>query len=115
MVLGKIRKLNPSVDTSSKVLPALRLVGYSFQAGKGRFESTSQEILKEEGLTPKDFYIRDMQELSAKGGFRQSVLWCKEFIHSGSLHVSFKLPKGSYATTLLREIMKPNSPIESGF
>ncbi|MFZ0554233.1 MAG: tRNA pseudouridine(13) synthase TruD [Nitrososphaeraceae archaeon] len=114
-VLGKIRKLNPSVDTSSKVLPALRLVGYSFQAGKGRFESTSQEILKEEGLTPKDFYIRDMQELSAKGGFRQSVLWCKEFIHSGSLHVSFKLPKGSYATTLLREIMKPNSPIESGF
>ena len=114
-VLGKIRKLNPSVDTSSKVLPALRLVGYSFQAGKGRFESTSQEILKEEGLTPKDFYIRDMQELSVKGGFRQSVLWCKEFIHSGSLHVSFKLPKGSYATTLLREIMKPNSPIESGF
>ena len=114
-VLGKIRKLNPSVDTSSKVLPALRLVGYSFQAGKGRFESTSQEILKEEGLTPRDFYIRDMQELSAKGGFRQSVLWCKEFIHSGSLHVSFKLPKGSYATTLLREIMKPNSPIESGF
>jgi tRNA pseudouridine13 synthase len=114
-VLGKIRKLNPSVDTSSTVLPALRLVGYSFQAGKGRFESTSQKILKEEGLTPRDFYIRDMQELSAKGGFRQSVLWCKGLIHSGSLHISFKLPKGSYATTLLREIMKPDSPIEAGF
>jgi tRNA pseudouridine13 synthase len=114
-VLGKIRKLNPSIDTSSTVLPALRLVGYTFQTGKGRFESTSQKILKEEGLTPRDFYIRDMQELSAKGGFRQSVLWCKGFSHFGSLHISFKLPKGSYATTLLREIMKPDSPIEAGF
>jgi tRNA pseudouridine13 synthase len=114
-VLGKVRKVNPTIDTSSTVLPALRLVGYSFQPGKGRFESTSQVILKEEGLTPRDFYIRDMQELSAKGGFRQSVLWCKGFNHSGSLHVSFKLPKGSYATTLLREIIKPDSPIEAGF
>ena len=114
-VLGKVRKVNPTTDTSSTVLPALRLVGYSFQPGKGRFESTSQGILKEEGLTPRDFYIRDLQELSAKGGFRQSVLWCKGFNHSGSLHVSFKLPKGSYATTLLREIIKPDSPIEAGF
>lgn len=114
-VLGRIRKLNPSIDTYSTVLPALRLVGYSFQTGRGRFESTSEKILKEEGLTPRDFYIKDMQELSAKGGFRQSVLWCKGFNYSGPLQMSFKLPKGSYATTLLREIMKPDSPIESGF
>jgi tRNA pseudouridine13 synthase len=114
-VLGKIRKLSPSSDASSTVLPAIRLVGYSFQAGKGRFESTSHKILREEGLVPKNFHIKDMQELSAKGGFRQSVLWCKGFSHSGSLFISFKLPKGSYATTLLREIMKPGSPIEAGF
>lgn len=114
-VLGKIRKLNASTDTLSTVLPALRLVGYSFQTGKGRFESTSQKILKEEELAPRDFYVRDMDELSVKGGFRQSVLWCKGFSYSGSLQISFKLPKGSYATTLLREIMKPDSPIDSGF
>lgn len=114
-ILGKIRKLNPSTDVASAVLPALRLVGYSFHIGKGRFESTSQKILKDEGLTPRDFYIRDMQELSVKGGFRQSVLWCKGFNYSGCLQISFKLPKGSYATTLLREIMKPCSPIEAGF
>lgn len=114
-VLGKIRKLNASTDTPSTVLPALRLVGYSFQAGKGRFESTSLKILKEEGLVPRDFYIRDMHELSVSGGFRQSVLWCKEFNYTGSLQISFKLPKGSYATTLLREIMKPDCPIDAGF
>lgn len=114
-VLGKIRKPNASTDTPSTVLPALRLVGYSFQAGKGRFESTSQKILKEEGLAPRDFYIRDMHELSVSGGFRQSVLWCKGFNYTGALQISFKLPKGSYATTLLREIMKPDSPIDAGF
>jgi tRNA(Glu) U13 pseudouridine synthase TruD len=29
--------------------------------------------------------------------------------------LSFKLPKGSYATILLRELMKPKDPIRSGF
>jgi tRNA(Glu) U13 pseudouridine synthase TruD len=33
----------------------------------------------------------------------------------GPLAASFKLPKGSYATTLLREIIKPEDPIKSGF
>jgi tRNA(Glu) U13 pseudouridine synthase TruD len=31
------------------------------------------------------------------------------------LELSFKLPKGSYATTLLREVIKPQDPIRSGF
>lgn len=113
--LGKIRRLNPSTDTRSSVLPAIRLVGYSFQAGKGRFESITHKILGEEGLTPRDFYVKDMQELSTQGGFRQSVLWCKNFSYSGSLVVNFKLPKGSYATTLLRELMKPDCPTDVGF
>lgn len=114
-ILGRIRRLNPSIDADSTVLPAIRLVGYSFQAGRGRFESTTHKILEEEGLTPKDFYVKEMQELSTQGGFRQSVLWCRGFSHSGSLLISFRLPKGSYATTLLREIMKPDCPIEVGF
>jgi tRNA(Glu) U13 pseudouridine synthase TruD len=31
------------------------------------------------------------------------------------LELSFKLPKGSYATTLLRELIKPIDPIKAGF
>jgi tRNA pseudouridine13 synthase len=68
-----------------------------------------------EGVTPREFYIKEMQELSAQGGFRQAPLWCKDFEFKGSLTVSFKLPKGSYATTLLRELMKPEDPIRVGF
>jgi tRNA(Glu) U13 pseudouridine synthase TruD len=39
----------------------------------------------------------------------------KDFSYSGSIMVNFKIPVGSYATILLRELMKPTSPTNSGF
>jgi tRNA pseudouridine13 synthase len=115
LAFGKIRKFNPITDVGSRVVPALRLVGYSFQAGKGRFELITRKIMDEENITPGDFYIKEMQELSNPGGFRQASLCCRDFTYTGSLILSFKLPKGSYATTLLREIIKPKDPIFAGF
>jgi tRNA pseudouridine13 synthase len=56
-----------------------------------------------------------MQELSQQVGFRQAPLWCRDFHFAKPFVVSFKLPKGSYATTLLRELMKPEDPIKAGF
>jgi len=114
-VFGRIRKYNPSTDLISQTVPAIRLIGYTFQPGKGRFDKITEEIMSTEGITPREFYIKEMQELSAQGGFRQAPLWSKDFRFRGSLTVSFKLPKGSYATTLLRELMKPNDPIRAGF
>src|SRR5919107_4814995 len=38
LTFGKIRKFSPAIDSNARVIPALRLVGYSFQPGKGRFE-----------------------------------------------------------------------------
>jgi tRNA pseudouridine13 synthase len=92
------------------------MAGYTFQPGKGRFETITKGLLEHEGIVPKDFYIKEMQELSQQGGFRQTPLWCKDFaVASSPLRVSFKLPKGSYATTLLRELIKPSEPIAAGF
>jgi tRNA pseudouridine13 synthase len=71
--------------------------------------------LKEENLTPKDFYLKDMQELSVEGGFRQLPLMVNDFSYSGNLVINFKIPVGSYATILLRELMKPTNPTKSGF
>jgi tRNA pseudouridine13 synthase len=105
-------------DTNSKarLVPAIRMAGYTFQSGKGRFENITTAILQEEEIVAKDFYIKEMQELSHQGGFRQAPLWCADFWYKRDpLIVSFKLPKGSYATTLLREIIKPDDPIKSGF
>jgi tRNA pseudouridine13 synthase len=114
VTFGRIIKYSP--DSKTKLVPAIRMAGYSFQPGKGRFENITSAILQEEEVAPKDFYIKEMQELSHQGGFRQALLWCTDFWYElDPLRVSFKLPKGSYATTLLREIIKPDDPIRSGF
>jgi tRNA pseudouridine13 synthase len=114
ITFGRIIKYNPHSNT--KLVPAIRMAGYSFQPGKGRFENITRAILYEEKVAPKDFYIKEMQELSQQGGFRQASLWCTDFWYERDpMRVSFKLPKGSYATTLLREIIKPDDPIRSGF
>jgi tRNA pseudouridine13 synthase len=114
VTFGRIIKYNP--DSKTKLVPAIRMAGYTFQPGKGRFENITRAILQEEEVSPKDFFIKEMQELSHQGGFRQAPLWCTDFWYEREpLRISFKLPKGSYATTLLREIIKPDDPIRSGF
>jgi tRNA pseudouridine13 synthase len=114
-IYGKVRKFNQSVDDTSKFVPAIRMTGYTFQPGKGRFETITNNILKEEDIQPRDFYISEMDELSAQGGFRQAPLLCRDLRYLDSLVLSFKLSAGSYATILLREIMKPHDPVRSGF
>jgi tRNA pseudouridine13 synthase len=111
---GRIIKFDP--DAKTRMVPAIRMAGYTFQPGKGRFENITKAVLQEEGVTAKDFYVKEMQELSHQGGFRQAPLWCMGFAYRTSpLVVSFRLPKGSYATTLLRELVRPQDPIRSGF
>lgn len=111
---GRIKKYDPASKT--QIVPAVRMAGYTFQPGRGRFEILTRDLLEKEGITAKDFYVKEMQELSQPGGFRQAPLWCRDFAYrTKPLAVSFKLPKGSYATTLLRELMKPQDPIKAGF
>lgn len=112
MSFGRIIKFDPA--SGKQMVPAVRMAGYTFQPGKGRFEAATKKILDEEGVTAKDFYVKEMQELSQQGGFRQAPLWCRDFAWRDGV-ASFKLPKGSYATTLLRELMKPDDPIAAGF
>jgi tRNA pseudouridine13 synthase len=97
------------------MVPAMHLPGYSFKSTDGRIERKLSQILKEENISPKDFYIKEMQELSVEGGFRQLPLLVNDFSYSDGLVVKFKLPVGAYATILLRELMKPDDPIKSGF
>ncbi|AIC17057.1 tRNA pseudouridine(13) synthase TruD [Nitrososphaera viennensis] len=112
---GRIKKYDPSSSNVQSV-PAVRMAGYTFQPGKGRFEEMTKELLAQEGVAAKDFYVKEMQELSQQGGFRQAPLWCRDFVwKKNPLTVSFKLPKGSYATTLLRELIKPENPVKAGF
>jgi len=115
LVFGKIRKFREGIDSNNDVMPAIRLVGYNYQPGKNRFDHITKRILTDENISPTAFYLKDLQELSLQMGFRQTSLCCNEFSHFGMLELSFKLPKGSYATTLLRELIKPVDPIKAGF
>jgi len=80
---------------------AVPLVGHSYYK-KSRFDYYIKKILEEELLTPKDFFIKDFQELSIEGGFRNASINYLDFTIDENL-IKFQLPRGSYATIILRE------------
>lgn len=92
---------------------AIPIVGYAYSK-KNRFDYQISKILESEQVKPKDFFVKEMQEVSDEGGFRQVKIKCENFSVNEPV-VSFTLSRGSYATILLREIMKPTDPIEAGF
>ena len=92
---------------------AIPLIGHSYYK-KSRFDYYIKKILQDELLTPKDFFINDFQELSLDGGFRNASINLQNFSISDNL-VKFQLSRGSYATIVLREILKPENPLDCGF
>jgi len=113
MALGKLIKYTN--DDTTNLVPAMQLPGYSFKSKDGRFEDKMSIMMKEENISPKNFHVKEMQELSVEGGFRQLPSLVTDFSYCENLIVKFKMPIGSYATILLRELMKPEDPIKSGF
>ena len=92
---------------------ALPFVGYSYYK-KTRFDYQISKILEQEEIAPKDFFIKEMQEVSSEGGFRQAAIHCSDYSSCEDV-VEFSLSRGSFATILLREIMKPKDPMIAGF
>ena len=71
-------------------------------------------LTKQITVNDKAFFIKEMQEVSSEGGFRQAAIHCTDYV-SEKNKVEFSLSRGSFATILLREIMKPSDPILAGF
>ncbi|MBS7614413.1 tRNA pseudouridine(13) synthase TruD [Candidatus Bathyarchaeota archaeon] len=106
---------------------ALPLVGYNQGVSKGIQGQIERQVLKEENISPKDFYLMDMPEASAAGGLRSVLIPLMNFdvtfeedkhnIDRGNFAVRFRfmLHKGSYATVVLREFMKPIDLVDAGF
>ncbi len=92
---------------------AIPLIGHSYYK-KSRFDYYVKKILEDESLSPKDFFINDFQELSLDGGFRNASIDMQTFSIQKNL-VKFQLSRGSYATIVLREILKPEKPFDCGF
>ena len=105
-ILGKFQN-----DESQKL--AIPLVGHSYYK-KTRFDFHIQKILFDEAVSTKDFLIKELQEASIDGGFRNASLSCTDYSLNDNI-ASFTLSRGSFATIVLREIMKPNEPLLAGF
>lgn len=92
---------------------AIPLVGFSYFK-KTRFDYHTSKILEQEQIKPSGFYLKEMQEVSNEGGFRTAGIKCMDFSINSDV-VSFSLQRGSFATMVMREIIKPAKPLEAGF
>ncbi|RLI14132.1 tRNA pseudouridine(13) synthase TruD [Candidatus Bathyarchaeota archaeon] len=105
---------------------AIPLVGFNQHLSRGLQGEIERQILEEEEISPEKFKIEAMPEISLRGGLRTVTAPMKGFalneVSKDSANpskrkakVSFTLHRGSYATVLLRELMKPRDPLKAGF
>jgi len=95
----------------------VQMVGYAFRDYGSRFDRRLAAVLESEGVDPGAFYVKEMQEVSAEGGFRRPHLAVRDAswsIDGNTTAIKFTLGKGQYATVLVREILKPRDPVASG-
>jgi len=112
---------------SGKASLVIPLMGFNTVFSGGVQGEIERKVLEEEKIELKDFLIKEMPELSQVGGFRTAVAPIghlnfseifkdkQDAFSPGALLLNFDLLKGSYATIVLREFMKPSDPILSGF
>jgi tRNA pseudouridine13 synthase len=100
---NRVRSINRHVDRGRAFVTA-PLVGTESDLGGGKPGEIEREVLEEIGLEPADF---DLPEPYGTTGTRRVVAVAADLgVSRDPLSFSFSLPKGSYATVLLREYLK---------
>ena len=104
---------------------SLPIFGVKQKLSEGTMGELEKRILEEEGVEANGFRIPALPEIGGKGELRAAVSpvinFALEAVSSYSnelesqAEVGFMLLRGSYATILLREIMKPSNLISAGF
>lgn len=93
------------------------LVGYKTDLKDNRPENIIAEVMEEEGVSQEDFRLQEMPELRSEGSYRRAFADFRNFeildigeddlnMAKNKMTVKFDLPKGTYATTFLRETRK---------
>ncbi len=111
---------------AGKMRVALPIFGFRQRLSQGAMGEFEKRILEAEGVEAQNFRIDAMPEISGKGELRAAVSPVRNF-EAGAVSadadeskkyqagLEFMLLRGSYATVLLREIMKPWNLISAGF
>jgi len=88
----------------------LPLIGYDTALADGREAQgrIERQVMAEEGITVESFRIAENPDLGSRGARRAALCHVKPQIHveEDRAEMQFVLPKGSYATVVLREYMK---------
>lgn len=91
------------------------LFGYNSTTSEGEQGKIERSVLEEESVTLESFKTKSMPELASEGLFRDASIETKisfeisdDELNAGKRRctLAFALPKGSYATVVLREFMK---------
>ena len=104
---------------------ALPIVGVKQKLSQGIMGEIENAVLEADDVKTENLRINAISTIGGKGGLRTIVTPIKDFkllnispSVSGKgcqANLSFMLLRGSYATVVLREIMKPSNPITAGF
>jgi tRNA pseudouridine13 synthase len=111
---------------AGKMRVALPLIGVKQRSSQGDMGQIERQILEEECVETENFRVDAIPEVNGRGGLRVVVAPVKSFKVQGvsacganrrerQADLSFMLLRGSYATVLLREILKPSDPLKAGF
>ena len=85
----------------------VKMPGYKTMPGNSKIEKTMKELLVRDKITSKDFMINELR-MSVSGAKRTAFIRVKIRFEKqkAKTKLYFTLPKGSYATTVIREISK---------
>ena len=100
--------LNRYMEKNKKALfSTAPIIGYGTELKRNKVENIVRDIMKEEGIQPGDFRIRELR-LSCRGSKRNLSVRIRKINYKigRNVELKFMLPNGSYATVLLREICK---------
>jgi tRNA pseudouridine13 synthase len=100
------RMIGNEIEIIGKEIP---LFGYQSTFSLGSQGEIEKSVLEEENTRLGEFKIASLPELSSRGAMRMASLktnlsW--EMGKEGSVQFKFFLPKGNYATMVMREFMK---------
>ncbi|MDR0778418.1 MAG: tRNA pseudouridine(13) synthase TruD [Methanomassiliicoccaceae archaeon] len=94
---------------SGKAFITISLFGMESTFTEGVMGEIERNVIENEKLANQDFRVPGLPQCSSKGSRREIVCpvgEIKSTISDGSYSLAFSLPKGNYATCLLREYMK---------
>ncbi len=108
---------------AGKLRVALPLFGFRQKLSGGEMGQLEQQVLVQEGTSEASLKPNELTIAGGKGGLRTAVAPIRDFKlqnvwaedDRATAKLSFMLYRGSYATVVLREIIKPTNPVAMGF